>query len=176
MRKPGEGIDCQGVLFYAAERLGRCNWKSFSVLPTKSVEWNELGQRVAGLDPVATADLDLSRLEPGDIIMLLGTTQNPKEPAIATLAQVPVWVWHTGVYSGNGQWIEADLPTVIETDLAAFLSDYAEVYVGIFVTRMSTGPQPKSCRRHAPMSRPPPAAVVAPVTPSPATPAASPYP
>ena len=54
LRTPGEGIDCQGVLFYAAERIGSCAWKSFSVMPTKSVAWRELGRRVPGLDPVAS--------------------------------------------------------------------------------------------------------------------------
>ena len=28
------GIDCQGLVFYAAERIGPCRWKSFSTLPT----------------------------------------------------------------------------------------------------------------------------------------------
>jgi len=154
MRKAGEGIDCQGVLFYAAERVGRCGWRSFNVMPTQAVAAAELGARVPGLDPVATGSLDVALLEPGDIIMLVGYEPNPKEPAIGSLGGREVWVWHTGIYSGGGAWIEADIPVVIETDLAAYLTDYADAYAGLFVTRMERGPKPKRCRHHVAMPQP----------------------
>jgi cell wall-associated NlpC family hydrolase len=154
LRKAGEGIDCQGVLFYAAERIGRCGWKSYSVMPTQSVARRELGKRVEGLDPVATGALDIALLEPGDIIMLVGFEPNPKEPAIGKLGDRDVWVWHTGLYSGGGRFIEADIPVVVETDLAAYLAEYADFYTGLFVTRMDRGPKPKTCRRHEAMPKP----------------------
>src|SRR5690349_20496007 len=53
-----EGIDCQGLVFYALERIASCGWKSFSVNPTDSVRDQELGAKVQGLFPVATAALD----------------------------------------------------------------------------------------------------------------------
>ncbi|MBW1810995.1 MAG: hypothetical protein JRJ87_22590, partial [Deltaproteobacteria bacterium] len=95
LRKTDEGIDCQGIIFYAAERIGRCRWKSFSTLPTDSVAWHELGVRVPGLDPVRTEVLDTSYLRPGDIILLVDRFENTAEPSIAMIDETPVWVWHT---------------------------------------------------------------------------------
>ena len=156
MRQPGEGIDCQGVLFYAAERVGRCGWKSFSVLPTVSVPSGELGAAVEGMAPVASSALDVSRLLPGDVLLLVGYDANPAEPAIGELHGRPVWVWHTGLYSGAGRWIVGDhfAGRAVETDLAAYLAAHADTYSGLVVTRMASGPRPKRCRQHAPMPKP----------------------
>jgi cell wall-associated NlpC family hydrolase len=156
MRRPGEGIDCQGVLFYAAERVGRCGWKSFSVMPTVSVPSGELGAAVEGLAPVASTSLDVTRLRPGDVLLLVGFAANPAEPAIGTLEGRPVWVWHTGLYSGGGKWIVGDhfAGRVVEVDLEAYLAEHADTYAGLVVTRMEKGPQPRRCRRHAPMPKP----------------------
>ncbi|NMO18937.1 hypothetical protein HPC49_18450 [Pyxidicoccus fallax] len=158
MRAPGEGIDCQGVLFYAAERVGRCGWKSFSVLPTVSVPSGELGKAVEGMAPVASSALDVSKLRPGDVLLLVGFDSNPAEPAIGELAGRPVWVWHTGLYSGGGKWIVGDhfAGRVVEVDLAAYLVAHADTYAGLVVTRMEEGPRPRRCRRHAPMPKPEP--------------------
>ncbi len=152
MRKPGEGIDCQGVLFYAAERVGRCGWKSFSVFPTKAVESAELGARVVGLDPVATADLNISALQPGDIIMFVDYPENPAEAAIGALNARPVWVWHTGLYAGDGKFVVGDhfAGEVVELDLQNYLREH---YAGVFITRMQTGPRAQRCKTHAPMKR-----------------------
>jgi hypothetical protein len=151
-----EGIDCLGVVFLAAEAIGPCGWKSFSVYPTKLVEHQELGAPVEGLSPVSTAELDVAKLEVGDVLMLLHPTENPAEAPIAELNGVPVWVWHTGVYSGEGKWLVGDLfaGQVIETDVKRYLADYAFAYVGVFVTRMKSQPAPARCRPSAPM-RPP---------------------
>ncbi|HEX8437816.1 hypothetical protein [Archangium sp.] len=156
MRRPGEGIDCQGVLFYAAEHTGRCGWKSFSVFPTQSVPAGELGLPVEGLAPIASSELDVSRLEPGDVLLLVGYDPNPAEPRIGLLKERPVWVWHTGVYSGGGRWIVGDhfAGQVVEVELTKYLADHSEVYAGLVVTRMKAGPRPKACRRHPPMKAP----------------------
>lgn len=156
MRRPGEGIDCQGVLFYAAERVGRCGWKSYSVFPTQSVPAGELGQPVEGMAPIATSELDVSRLQPGDVLQLVGFDPNPAEPRIGLLKERPVWVWHTGVYSGGGKWIVGDhfAGRVVEVDLAAYLAEHADVYAGLLVTRMKDGPRPTRCRQHRPMKAP----------------------
>jgi cell wall-associated NlpC family hydrolase len=156
MRRPGEGIDCQGVLFYAAERVGRCGWKSFSVFPTQSVPAGELGLPVEGLAPIASSELEISRLEPGDVLQLVGFDPNPAEPRIGLLKERPVWVWHTGVYSGGGRWIVGDhfAGQVVEVDLAKYLADHSDVYAGLVVTRMKDGPRPKQCRQHRPMKPP----------------------
>jgi hypothetical protein len=118
------------------------------------VPWKELGARVPGLDPVSTADLRTEYLLPGDIVLLVDAQENPAEPAIAKLNGEPVWVWHTGIYSEDGKWIHADFfsSKVTEEDLKEFL--HKHTFGGIFVTRMSRGPKPKRCRRHARMEIP----------------------
>ncbi|MCP3144636.1 NlpC/P60 family protein [Pyxidicoccus xibeiensis] len=156
LRQPGEGIDCQGVLFYAAERVGRCGWKSFSVLPTVSVPSGELGAAVPGMAPVASSALDVSRLRAGDVLWLVGFSPNPAEPSIGELQGRPVWVWHTGLYSGGGRWIVGDhfAGEVVEVDLVAYLAAHADTYSGLIVTRMEAEPRPARCRRHPPMQSP----------------------
>lgn len=143
-----EGIDCQGVVFLAAERVGRCGWRSFSVLNVDTVRTGELGAPVPGLSPVATSTLDVSRLRPGDYLMLVGPGANPAEAAIGQLDGVDVWVWHVGLYAGNGRWIVGDhfAGAVVEVDLAAYLAEHADAYSGVFVTRMTAGPRPTRCR------------------------------
>ncbi|MDY7231699.1 hypothetical protein [Hyalangium rubrum] len=153
LREAEDGIDCQGVLFYAAERVGQCGWKSFSVMPTQSVPDGELGVSVEGLSPVASSELELSKLQPGDVLLLVGHGRNPAEPSIGMLKGQPVWVWHTGLYSGGGKWIVGDhfAGQVVEVDLKQYLAEHADSYVGLWVTRMAEGPRPKRCRKHAPM-------------------------
>jgi hypothetical protein len=146
-----EGIDCQGVVFYALERIAGCGWKSFSVNPTESVRFKELGDGVPGLFPVATDELDASLLEPGDVIMLLAPVENPAEPSMVTVSGERLWVWHVGLAIGNGRWINADPFTaqVTEGDLLEYLREHE--YPAIAVTRMQRGPRPQHCRLHAPM-------------------------
>jgi hypothetical protein len=153
LRDAQDGLDCQGVLFYAAERVSTCGWKSFSVMPTQSVPAGELGTAVEGMAPIASSELDLSKLQPGDVLLLVGFDSNPAEPSIGTLKGQPVWVWHTGLYSGGGQWIVGDhfAGQVVEVDLKRYLAEHADTYAGLVVTRMSDGPHPKRCRKHAPM-------------------------
>lgn len=149
----GRGIDCQGVLFFAAEALSPCGWRSYSVMPTVSVRDRELGSPVPGLSPVATEDLDVSALEPGDVLWLVGFAENPAEPALAAIAERPVWVWHTALYAGDGAFLHADFFTgeVREEPLKPFLERHEGSYAGIFVTRMGRGPSPRRCRRHSPL-------------------------
>jgi len=109
LRGKDGGLDCQGLVFFALQAIEqRCGWKSWSVLPTTSVK-GELGLPVAGAAPVATAGLAdaLHLLQPGDVIWFIDTPENDAEPAIATLAERPVWVWHTGVYVGGGRFSAA---------------------------------------------------------------------
>jgi hypothetical protein len=147
-RKPGDGIDCQGVLFYAAERVADCSWRSWSVMPTKTVAARELGHPVPGLAPVASEDLRIEQLAPGDVIFLVDPAKNTAEPSIGTLGDLPVWVWHTGLYSGDGRWIVGDhyARRSVETDLARYLDEHAHVYSGIFVLRLTDPPTPARCR------------------------------
>lgn len=143
-----EGIDCQGLVFLAAQSLTRCSWKSFSTLNVEQVSRKELGAPVEGLAPIASAELDLAKLEPGDYLMLVAPDVNPAEGPIGKLGEQDVWVWHVGLYAGDGKWLVGDhyAGAVVETDLRAYLTDHADVYTGVFVMRMASAPKPARCR------------------------------
>jgi cell wall-associated NlpC family hydrolase len=145
-----QGIDCQGVVFYAAERVGSCAWRSFDVFPSRSIPNQELGASVKGLAPVATSDLKVRDLRPGDVLHLLGPAKNPAEKSIGKLDGAPVWVWHMGIYSGQGRFIAGDhfAGEVVEEALIPYLKRHADEYVGIWVTRLSGTPHPRRCRHH----------------------------
>jgi cell wall-associated NlpC family hydrolase len=157
LRTEGEGIDCQGLIFYGLQVINRCGYLSYSLNPTESVAWRELGAPVPGLAPASALSFDKSLLQPGDVVFLLAPSRNPREPALTTLGGAPQWVWHTGLATNGGAWIHADYTTgyAREEDLRGFLVKNG--YAGVFVLRMDRGPTPRRCRHHAPM-RPPSAA------------------
>jgi cell wall-associated NlpC family hydrolase len=143
-----EGIDCQGLVFRAVEAVMPCGYQSLSVLNVNNVRDRELGVPVPGLSPVATAQLDVAKLEPGDVLMLVAPDRNAAEKAIGTLDGGAVWVWHVGLYVGEGKWIVGDhyAGQVVETDLREYLEAHADVYSGVFVTRMEQRATPRRCR------------------------------
>ncbi len=149
-----EGLDCMGVVLAAAERASGCGWRSFSTKPTELVADKAWGSRVAGLDPVATGELKVEQLTRGDVLMLVGFAENPAEPAIAALGERPVWVWHVGLYLGEGRFLVGDhhANATIETPLLDYLRAHDDEYSGLFVTRGPMAP-PKVCRKHAPLAR-----------------------
>jgi hypothetical protein len=159
--QPGRGTDCQGLLFYAAERVGRCGWKSFSVMPATAIPRGELGTVVDGMGPVSSTSLDVSRLRPGDVIWFVGFAENPAEGPSGELGGREVWVWHTAMFTGGGaardHFIVGDhyAGRVVEESLPAYLARHADTYAGIIVTRMDDGPKPARCRRHRRMKRTP---------------------
>ncbi len=146
--RANEGVDCQGLIFRAMEAAMRCGYQSFSVLNVNNVRDHELGEPVPELSPVASASLDLSKLQPGDVIWLVAPDQNPAEAAIGKLDGRDVWVWHTGLYAGDGRWIVGDhfAQEVVETDLREYLTAHAQTYSGVFVLRIDKAPAPKRCR------------------------------
>jgi hypothetical protein len=153
LRTNGEGIDCQGLIFYGLAGISRCGYPSYSLNPTENVAWRELGSPVPGLAPAAARSFDQALLKPGDVIFLLAPSRNPREPSLTTLDGIPQWVWHTGLATDGGAWIHADYTTgyVREEDLRGFLVKNG--YAGVFVLRMDQGPTPRKCRHHAPMKR-----------------------
>lgn len=155
LRKPGEGADCEAVVFAVAEKLTGCGWKSFPVDPTKLLATRALGDRVQGLDPVATKDLELSALRPGDVVLLVAAARNPKEGPIGRLGDHHVWVWHTGVFTGDGRWLVGDhfAGKVVEVPLLPYLEEHADSYEGVFILRPA-GRRPPVCRRHPPLTPP----------------------
>ena len=151
------GIDCQGVLFYAVEKTyPRCGWRSYSVMPSVTIPTGELGRPVGGAAPIATEDLDIKTLEPGDFLWLVGKAENAAEPAIGELGGTKVWVWHTGLYAGDGRFIVGDhyAGEAVEVDLMTYLREHRSAYQGLIATRIETVPKPARCRRHRPMNRP----------------------
>lgn len=147
LRDPQDGLDCQGLVFYSMERVGRCGWRSFSVFPTESIPRGELGTVTLG--PITGAELELSALAPGDVLWFVGFTENPAEPAIDRLSGRPVWVWHLGIYVGAGRFIAGDHHEgrVAELELRRYLEDYADEYAGVLVTRWDGIQRPERCRR-----------------------------
>ena len=91
-------------------------------------------------------------LKPGDIILLVDMVENTAEKSIAKIEDTPIWVWHTAIYTQDGNFIHADAFSgkVVEENLQGFLE--AHGFAGIFVTRMSKGPKPKRCRRNRRMA------------------------
>ncbi|MDP2345107.1 MAG: hypothetical protein Q8O67_29450 [Deltaproteobacteria bacterium] len=155
VRRADDGLDCQGLVFFALQSISACGWRSFSVLPTTSVK-GELGLPVDGLAPVAAADLagKLALLQPGDILWFLDMMENVNEPSITLLDQQPAWVWHVGLYAGGGRFVVGDhyAGKVTEEELVPYVSEH---YRGVFVTRMKDGPSPAACKKHKSMSVPP---------------------
>jgi hypothetical protein len=154
LRTKAEGIDCQGLIFYALRGLTRCGYRSYSLNPTENVAWRELGAPVPGLAPASALSFDPGLLRPGDVVFLLAPSRNPREPSLASLDGAPQWVWHTGLATEGGAWIHADYTTgkVREEDLRGFLTKNG--YAGVFVLRMDKRPAPRTCRLHAPMTPP----------------------
>lgn len=140
-----DGVDCQGLVFLALQRVFGCGWRSYDVMPTTSVARGELGDVVV---TATSADVDVRALQPGDVLHFLGPARNPAEPAIATLGGSPRWVWHMGLYAGDGRFVVGDhyAGAVVEEDLAAYLRAHADAYDGLLVTRMKDGPKPARCR------------------------------
>lgn len=154
LKASDDGIDCQGLVFFAFQTISSCGWRSYSVFPTVSLPTDELGRRVAG--PIATRDVATLRLEPGDVLWLVGYDENPAEKSIGALDDKPVWVWHLGLATGEGRFINADVFTgkVIEVGLREYLKEHADFYAGVIVTRVIERPSPRTCRRHSPMLAP----------------------
>ncbi len=150
----GRGVDCQGVVFYALERVSKCGWKSYSVMPQESIGRRELGRPVAGLSPALTFTLRPDKLQPGDIVYILGAAENDNEKALTDAPRL--WVWHMGMATEDGRWIHADPYSgkVNEEPLLDFLVHHADVYSGVYVTRLDRRPRPKRCRRHPRMPAP----------------------
>lgn len=129
-------------------------------MPTRTVERGELGRPVPGVSPAARDDVDPSRLVAGDVLFLLSPVENPAEPALVHLGdgerRTPLWVWHMGLYAGDGKVLHADpfrAGQVVEEDLREMLA--ADGFTALYATRLAPGeaPAPARCRRHAPMKR-----------------------
>ena len=135
----GAALDCLGLVFRAWQDVTGTSWKAISVYPTTMVRKEQVGAPVPGLDGVRTAKVPWDRLEPGDIILFLNGTENPAEPALATVDGTPMWVWHTAIFSGGPahNFVVADhfAGAVVETALPRYLAEEGSGYDGIFIVR-----------------------------------------
>ncbi|MFZ5479127.1 MAG: C40 family peptidase [Myxococcota bacterium] len=133
----GETLDCLGLVFLAWSDVTGKPWRKLSVNPTTLVAEAQLGAPVPGLDGVRARRIDYELLRAGDVVYFLGPRRNPNEPSLVSIEGVPLWVWHVGLYSGGGRFVVGDpfAGEVVETDLAAYLADHDDWYVGIYVTR-----------------------------------------
>lgn len=126
-----------GLVFLAWSEATGESWRRLSVNPTEIVAKRQLGETVVA--GIAAAAVDWSLLAPGDVIFLLAPTENPAEPAMTTVAGVPHWVWHMGLYSGGATraFIVGDhfAGRVTEEPLPAYLRAHADTYDAILVTR-----------------------------------------
>ncbi len=134
----GPDLDCMGLVFLAWTDAGRGPWQSLSVNPTEIVAKRQLGTPIPGLSPAASRTLDLSLFQPGDVIFFLSDAENPREPALVTLQDVPLWVAHMGMYSGgpDHDFIVGDhyAGQVVEEPLAPYLALH-DIYLAVYAVR-----------------------------------------
>ncbi len=132
-------LDCLGLCFLSWQDVTGTSWRKISVYPTKMVAKNQLGVPVPGLDGVRSSKIPWEQLQPGDFLLFLGAAENPAEPALTTVDGTPMWVWHTGLYSGgeDHRFIVGDhfAGKVVETSLSRYLREEGAGYDGLFVVR-----------------------------------------
>jgi len=135
----GAKLDCLGLVFRAWQDVTGTSWKAISVYPTKMVAKEQLGSAPDGLAGVLSSSLPYDALEPGDVLLFLDPTENPAEPALATVAGTPMWVWHTGLYAGGPDrtFVVGDhfAGKVVETSLPRYLREEGSGYLGLYVLR-----------------------------------------
>ncbi len=133
------GLDCMGLVFRSYEDVHRSPWRTHSINPTELIRNRSLGVPVQNLDGVGTNELAYDSLVPGDIIFILRSQENPKEPSIVSIDGVPQWVWHMGIYTGgkNYGFLHADPyhGRSHEVPLNDYLNNFWTRNSGIFVVR-----------------------------------------
>ena len=137
LTKTNPGLDCMGLVFIAWDKATGAGWHGLSVSGKKIIAEGQLGTTVPGLNGILTSKVDLSVLKPGDVVFLFGPAENPREKPLVEIQGVPYWIWHMGIYSGNGFWINADnyAGQVIEVDLLEYLRQHADFLSGIWAVR-----------------------------------------
>jgi len=127
------GIDCLGLLFLAYSETFDNGWKNISVYPSEIVKNGKFGDPVNGLDGILCEDVDVSKLENGDVIYLLSLNEIGDEP-LANINGIDYWSWHTGIYSGENSFLEAKPGfKVVERSF----DDILKENIAIFVTRFN---------------------------------------
>lgn len=100
-------IDCLGLLFRAYGKATGTPWTTYPVDPSKLVASGKLGRPVPGLRGVMRAELDQTKLLPGDVLyFLVEGYEIPDEPLLV-MGERKFWPWHTGMYVGDGLVLNA---------------------------------------------------------------------
>lgn len=136
LTKKNPGIDCLGLIFLSYSKTFEVPWKNFSVNPSEIIEKKQLGKPVKGLDGILVKNVDISKLEEGDIIYLL-TTSPIEDKYIAEINGIKYWPWHTGIYSDKEKnlFLEANPGSkVIERNFSEVI--HQKPTKAIFVTRI----------------------------------------
>lgn len=133
LTKKNPDLDCLGLIFLAYSKTFNENWTNFNVNPSELVKNHQLGKPVEGLDGILSLDVEVSKLEEGDIIYLL-TTNSINDKPLARINEIAYWPWHVGIYSNKEKnlFLEANpLHGVIEHGF----DDVLKYNEAIFVTR-----------------------------------------
>ncbi|OYT35860.1 hypothetical protein B6U91_02335 [Candidatus Pacearchaeota archaeon ex4484_71] len=107
--KGNPGLDCMGLVFRAYSDVTGNPWTDFSVYPSVLVKRKQIGSPVKGLDGILKENLDISKLENGDVIYLLGNWKI-NDSSLMEVEGKKYWPWHMGIYSDkeNHFFLEAD--------------------------------------------------------------------
>ena len=130
------GLDCLGLIFLPYSKTFKTKWTEISVNPSEIVKNEQLGKPVEGLEGVLTKDVNLSKLEEGDIIYLLAKERKINDEPLAEINGKKYWPWHTGIYSNKEKNLflhAAPLNKVIEQNFKDYIQQTSD---GIFVTRI----------------------------------------
>jgi len=140
--KKNPNLDCLGLIFLAYSKTYNKKWTEISVNPSEIVKKEQLGKPVKGLEGVLKDSINFSKLEEGDIIYLLSTSEIKDKP-LAKINGIDYWPWHTGIYSDkkNNLLLHAEPgKKVVETDFKEYLNktitDGIFITEAIFVTRI----------------------------------------
>jgi cell wall-associated NlpC family hydrolase len=138
LTKKNPQMDCLGLLFRSIQRMYGIPWQRWSTTPSELI--NQLtpdgspGQTICVKDSIA-----LASLKNGDFLFFLGTDPLADLPVSVDAAGNLLYVWHTGIYAGNGTVISAwpnqntlgtDSGCVMRDNLKAFMeAGYASAVV-----------------------------------------------
>ncbi len=150
LTKENPGLDCLGLIFLPYAKTFNKKWTEISTYPGIIIKKYQLGKPVEGLDGILNKDIDISRLEEGDIIHLLNQRGPIDENDIPSkiINGIKYWTWHTGIYSNkeknlflhaNPRAYPRDEIKVTEYDLKEILKENEAINPGaeaIFVTRI----------------------------------------
>lgn len=103
------GLDCLGLIFRALQDRYGIQWRSWSVKPSKLMDQLSKKDRQTILMSLeASKDAEsFKNIKAGDLVFFLGTSKLEDVPVAKGLNGEDLFVWHTGIASGNGNVIHS---------------------------------------------------------------------